>query len=93
MEQSDNKIEHPRIGSHTLRFDTCFGFVVSLNGNHIELQHRRAHSGKSATIRESNHGSCVYKEHFAKYYVPKSSILLAGLVYGKLVCSMWVLLY
>ena len=36
------------------------------------------HSGKSATIRESNHGSGVCKEHYAWYYVPKSSILLAG---------------
>ena len=39
------------------------------------------HSGKSATLRESNHGSGVCKEHFAYYYVhyvPKSSILLAG---------------
>ena len=35
------------------------------------------HSGKSATIRESNHGLGVCKEHYAKYYVPKSSILLA----------------
>ena len=35
------------------------------------------HSGKSATIRESNHGLSVCKEHYAKYYVPKSSILLA----------------
>ena len=34
-------------------------------------------SGKSATIRESNHGSGVCKEHYTKYYVPKSSILLA----------------
>ena len=33
------------------------------------------HSGKSVTIRESNHGSGVCKE---QYYVPKSSILLAG---------------
>ena len=32
----------------------------------------------SVTIRESNHASGVYKEHCAKYYVPKSSILLAG---------------
>ena len=36
------------------------------------------HSGKSATIRESYHGSGVCKEHHALYYVPKSSILLAG---------------
>ena len=35
-------------------------------------------SGKSATIRKSNHGSGVCKEHYALYYVPKSSILLAG---------------
>ena len=35
------------------------------------------HSGKSTTFRESNHGSGVYKEHYALYYVPKSSILLA----------------
>ena len=33
--------------------------------------------GKSATIRESNHGSGVCKEHYAYNYVPKSSILLA----------------
>ena len=26
----------------------------------------------------SNHGSGVYKEHYAQYYVPKSFILLAG---------------
>ena len=36
------------------------------------------HSGKSATIRESNHGSGVCKEHYPSYYVSKSSILLAG---------------
>ena len=37
------------------------------------------HSGKSATIRESNHGSGVHvcKKHYAYYYVPKSPILLA----------------
>ena len=29
-------------------------------------------------VRESNHGSGVCKEDCAKYYVPKSSILLAG---------------
>ena len=37
-----------------------------------------SHSGKSVTIRESNHGSDVCKEHYAQQYVPKSSILLAG---------------
>ena len=36
------------------------------------------HSGKSATIRVSNHGSGVCKEHYAQCYVPKSSILLDG---------------
>ena len=36
------------------------------------------HSGKSATIRESNHGAGVCKEHYALYYVPKSSILFTG---------------
>ena len=36
------------------------------------------HSGKSVTIRESNHGLGVCKEHYVLYYVPKSSILLAG---------------
>ena len=36
------------------------------------------HSGKPATIRESNHGYGVCKEHYAQYYVPKSSILIAG---------------
>ena len=35
------------------------------------------HSGKSATNRESNHGSGVCKEHYALYYVPKTSILFA----------------
>ena len=35
-------------------------------------------SGKSVTIRESNHDSGVYKEHNAWNYEPKSSILLAG---------------
>ena len=33
---------------------------------------------KSATIWESNHGWGVCKEHYTYYYVPKSSILLAG---------------
>ena len=37
------------------------------------------HSGKSATIRKSIHGSGVCKEHYAYYFVPKSSILLAGM--------------
>ena len=32
----------------------------------------------TVAIRESNHASGVYKEHYASYYVPKSSILLAG---------------
>ena len=36
------------------------------------------HSGKSATIRESNHGSGVCKEHYVSYHVSKSSILSAG---------------
>ena len=35
------------------------------------------HLGKSVTIRESNHASGVYKEHYTKHYVPKSFILLA----------------
>ena len=35
------------------------------------------HSGKFATIRESNHGSGACKELYAQYYVPKSSISLA----------------
>ena len=45
------------------------------------------HSGKSATIREPNHGLGIYKGHYAHYlmYVPKSSILLAELGYGTLV--------
>ena len=38
----------------------------------------RSHSGKSATIQESNHGSGVCKEHYTQHYVPKSSILLAA---------------
>ena len=33
----------------------------------------RVHSEKSVTIRESNHASSVYKEHYAQYYVPRSS--------------------
>ena len=42
------------------------------------MNHLLYHSGKSATIRESNHGSSVCKEHQAYYHVPKSSIMLAG---------------
>ena len=42
------------------------------------LHHIICLSGKSATIRESNHGLGVCKEHYTKYYVPKCSILLAG---------------
>ena len=38
----------------------------------------RFHSGKSATIQLSNHGSGVCKQHYVYYYVLKSSILLAG---------------
>ena len=34
------------------------------------------HSGNSFTIRKSNLGSVVYKEHFAKHYLPKSSIFV-----------------
>ena len=37
----------------------------------------KTHSGKSATNRESNHGSGVCKELYLKKYVPKISILLA----------------
>ena len=40
--------------------------------------HYDLHSGYSATIRESNHGLGVCKEHYAYYFVPKSSILVAG---------------
>ena len=40
--------------------------------------HSLNHSGKSATIRESNHASDVCKVHYAYYYVPKSSIFLTG---------------
>ena len=40
--------------------------------------HCSPHSGKSATIRESNQGSGVCKEHYVLYYVPKSSILFNG---------------
>ena len=36
------------------------------------------HLGKSVSILESNHASGVYKENYALYYLPKSSILLAG---------------
>ena len=39
-------------------------------------------------IHESNHGSGVCKEHFAYYYVPRSSILLAGTGIWKIyICS------
>ena len=47
------------------------------------------HSGKSATIRESNHGSGVGKEHYAWYYEPKSSILLAGTGVWKISSVAW----
>ena len=36
------------------------------------------HSGKSATIREPDHGLGVCKELYVWYYVPKSFILLTG---------------
>ena len=39
--------------------------------------HGHIHSGKFATIRESNHGSGVCNGHYALYYEPKSSILSA----------------
>ena len=47
--------------------------------------HSLSHSGKSATIRESNHGSGVCKEHYVLYYAPNGFILLAWTAYGKLV--------
>ena len=37
-----------------------------------------SHSGKSATIRESNHVSDVCQENYAYHYFLKNSILLAG---------------
>ena len=44
----------------------------SVDPDQILDQHRLTqnldHSGKSATIRESNHGSGVCKEHYALYY-------------------------
>ena len=42
--------------------------------------------GKSITIRESNHAEGIYKEHYAYYYVPQSSILFAGTGVRK-ICS------
>ena len=42
------------------------------------MLHLYFHLGRSATIGESNPGSGVCKEHYSWYYVPKSSILLAG---------------
>ena len=44
------------------------------NGPNFDFEVHR-HSVKSVTIRESNHGSGVCREHYALYYVPKSSIL------------------
>ena len=41
------------------------------------MQHLN-HSGKSATIQESNYGLGACKEPYALYYAQKSSILLAG---------------
>ena len=35
-------------------------------------------SGKSSIIRESDQASGIRKEHYALYYVQKSSILFAG---------------
>ena len=50
--------------------------------NHLgeELNRYVSQSGKSIIIRESNLALGVYKKHYANYmyYVPKSSILLAG---------------
>ena len=44
----------------------------ALNDIKGSTYHGLSHFGKAATIRESNHGSV-----YVKYYVPKSSILLA----------------
>ena len=54
---------------------SCFMNLAYLFFEFLQDPH---HSGKSATNRESNHGSGVCKEHYALYYVPKHSILLAG---------------
>ena len=37
----------------------------------VHLWYDKLHSGKSVTIRESNHASGVYKEHYGLYFVPK----------------------
>ena len=44
----------------------------------FSLRRQRVHSEKSVTIPELNHAPGVYKEHYVKYYVKNSSILLAG---------------
>ena len=46
-----------------------------------DTEHR--HSGKSATIRESNDGSGVRKENYAKYCVPNAPFRWPELEYGK----------
>ena len=68
-----------------------------LNGNnflphcsHIrETNHNLGHSGKSVTIQEVNHGSGICKEHYAKYYELKSSILLARTGVWKISSVAW----
>ena len=52
--------------------------ICAKGRNKSSCDQMKGHSGKSATIRELNHGSGVCKENYAYYYVPKSSILLAG---------------
>ena len=49
-------------------------FLVTLRLTKVPLWLRikksvPGHSGKSATIRESNHGSGVCQEHYAEYYI------------------------
>ena len=61
--------------SSLLFYTEKVSLVTEMNG-FISLSHWLQHSWKSATIRETNHGSGVCKEYYA-YYEPKSSILLA----------------
>ena len=50
-----------------------------LNNGGLSQRQASNQSGKPGTIRETNQASGVRKAHYAKYYVRKSSILLAAI--------------
>ena len=50
---------------------------ISCDSQDLPFRSGYSHPGKSATIRESNHGSDVCKAHYAQHYVPKHSIFVS----------------